>query len=501
MDALDAQGKRYLLTLLSKISPAGISELETDTAILQTILPLPDHRRALEPDILLILGGRGSGKTKFFRLLGMAQGRQALIKKLGSRALADFNQTHWVNSLGRTKQKENRFPLQDSVSQFGAKATALDWRAFWVGLLLGSVLHYVKQDEGKSFSGVLCLDQLNEPLRLRLENHLNEIASWVPLVRDQFEGISALLDEVDERLLQSDQWLFITYDEIDRLTPGFTELVEPICGLLAFWLDRWRRWERIRPKIFLRTDLFSDEFLQFPDAAKLKAHQIRLEWTTPWLYQLLVRSMANVGMEEYLQSIPGLLSTKDPVLGWLPGTDEKLFQQLTEQMIGEYMGANPRRGSTFRWIPHHLQDADGRITPRSFLKLFALAAQREKESFNADQLPEARLLQPLSLQGALIEASKVRIQELCEGYPWLAAITPTLHGLEVPVEKKFLLQAIQDTKWEGEKNPPNHQPESILRYLIQLGIAEERLDTRINVPEIYLYGFGLKRRGGIKRPK
>ena len=34
--------------------------------------------------------------------------------------------------------------------------------------------------------------------------------------------------------------------------------------------------------------------------------------------------------------------------------------------------ANAKKGITYRWIPNHLQDADGRIAPRSFLKLFVL---------------------------------------------------------------------------------------------------------------------------------
>ena len=79
-------------------------------------------------------------------------------------------------------------------------------------------------------------------------------------------------------MLDADEWLFITYDELDRLVSSYSELAAPIRELLAFWLDRWRRWERIRPKIFLRTDLFTEEFLGFPDASKLKSQQITLEW-------------------------------------------------------------------------------------------------------------------------------------------------------------------------------------------------------------------------------
>ena len=41
----------------------------------------------------------------------------------------------------------------------------------------------------------------------------------------------------------------------------------------------------------------------------------------------------------------------------------------------------------------------------------------------------------------------------------------------------------------------------IFDMLLTLGIIMETNDGRVNVPEIYLYGFGLKRKGGIKRKK
>jgi hypothetical protein len=40
-----------------------------------------------------------------------------------------------------------------------------------------------------------------------------------------------------------------------------------------------------------------------------------------------------------------------------------------------------------------------------------------------------------------------------------------------------------------------------LQYLREIGVVELRTDDKVNVPEIYLYGFQLKRRGGIQRPR
>ena len=54
---------------------------------------------------------------------------------------------------------------------------------------------------------------------------------------------------------------------------------------------------------------------------------------------------------------------------------------------------------------------------------------------------------------------------------------------------------------DGRLALPGASPEELLDALKELGIFWETEDGRINVPEIYLHGFGLRRRGGIQRPK
>lgn len=268
------------------------------------------------------------------------------------------------------------------------------------------------------------------------------------------------------------------------------------------WLDRWRRWDRIRPKIFLRADLFREEFLSFPDASKLQAHLVKLEWKYSWLYQLLVKRLANYNneMRVYLKNIPELIIENKIGLGWTATSNEKLFEELIETMIGKYMGANARKGITYRWIPNHLQDASGRIAPRSFLKLFALAAQSRIDKISDDE-QNLILLQPADLQGALMNTSDYRIRELQEEYPWLESLKTNLLGLTAPIEKEIFLERIKSTIWSPEQQPPVTKPEGILQYLLQLGVVESRSDGRINMPEIYLYGFKVKRKGGVKRPQ
>jgi len=45
-------------------------------------------------------------------------------------------------------------------------------------------------------------------------------------------------------------------------------------------------------KDILRTDLFREEFLGFPDASKLQAPDSSW-WKAQWLYQLLIKRLAN----------------------------------------------------------------------------------------------------------------------------------------------------------------------------------------------------------------
>jgi hypothetical protein len=102
-----------------------------------------------------------------------------------------------------------------------------------------------------------------------------------------------------------------------------------------------------------------------------------------------------------------------------------------------------------------------------------------------------------------METSNDRIKELAEEYPWLESLKGSFKNLNVPIPKEKFLEAISKTSWrESTKHqPPSTKPEEILQYLLQLNIVETRLDERINMPEIYLYGFNVKRRGGVKRPK
>ena len=499
---MDLTHRRELLELIAGLAPGlGAAEHESrdEQTFLKNFLPLPDHRRSLEPDILLILGGRGAGKTELFRLLAFPQGLRALSAEQPQTLPFDPVKTSWIPGFGRTHTGSKAFPAPELLSKHLGNADASTLRAFWLGLAVGRLLNAPEQN----LNGGEWTTRLSPDVRNSLQE-TSLISKWLPRSRSRLEEVNDALDKLDTALQQSDRWLFVIYDELDRLLPNYSQLSAPIRELLALWLDRWRRWERIRPKIFLRKDLFREEFLAFPDASKLRGHKVEITWQTASLYRLLVKRMANAGDKIYnyfRRYISAMTFRTTDALGLLPDNKEAGFQALMETMIGPYMGANPQKGITYRWIPNHLQDSSGQIAPRSFLKLFALAAGTRRDK--VDQLSGAALLRPTDLQGALMDTSTDRIRELQEEYPWIEALKSSLKNLEVPVPRVQFLSALNRTRWgpEAERMLPDKSPASVFNYLTDIGVVELRTDGRVNVPEIYLYGFKLKRRGGISRPK
>ena len=505
-EAMNNFDKKRLLESIANIAPRlpnAENESNDESLFLKKIMPVPDYRIALERDCLLVLGGRGVGKTELFRLLANQTGRQTLVKNLNIRGLPPLEETIWIAGFGLTGQQGKNLPSPDTVENQMKDADGIDWQAFWIGLMLGALL-----GEKSRKLNLYWVDKIPEEVQEALvEERLPLLSDWLPLVRQNLEKINYALDRFDKELVESDRWLFVIYDELDRILPLDHQLAAPIRELLAFWLLSWRHWERIRPKIFLRTDLFREDFLGFPDASKLRAHEVRLEWDASWLYRLLVKRLANSGaeMRDYLEElVPNLISDSDSPLGWLASADESRLESAINKMIGKFMGNSPIQGYVYSWIPNHLQDTQSRITPRTFLRLFSLAAERRLEHFDPTALAGSQLLKPSDLQEALIKTSDDRIQELAqEAYPWLEALKTSLKGFNLPIAEATFLEALQNTEWSElpGQQPPSSKPAEVLEYLLQLGIVEISMDRRVNMPKIYMYGFGLTRRGGRKRRK
>lgn len=478
---------------------------ESEENLLRNFLPLRSYSKLADNRTFLITGGRGAGKTELFRILTSCDGLNFVLDELDRKRYTGLKESQFVVGYIANGAESKIFPVSNIFSRWVAGKRNEEVHSLWGGLTCIAVLHAFSKDQETTAIAEKCLGKELTGLML---NHSSELSKWWEAVYSGEEACEAFLNKFDDLLGKKEMQVFLTYDELDRVCGNYTDLFIFIRNLLSFWFVHNNRFTNLKAKIFLRSDLYNSKALEFVDSSKMRSYRLELRWDTVSLYRLLIKRLVNSDSKitfDYLNDIPGLLQKEKNELGCLPGDSEEALQLFVEKIIGKYMGKTAKKGKSYLWVPNHIQDANGEQTPRSFLKCFSFAAAemlRHTDDFSS--LSEEQLLLPVRLQGALAEVSKGRVAELVlEEYQWLQNLIDRLNGKTMLMGRDEFLNYLQPELWPAESRQklPGRDASEILEALAALGIIMEIPKHRINVPEIYLYGFGLKRKGGIKRPK
>lgn len=495
---MTVEEKKTILSVLRE--NVGIEE--SAPIQMKDFLLLPEYKKLQDEQCFLILGERGTGKTCLFNMFSSEEGYRFIMEENDP----FFKLSDLKGSSLKGYDRSGLFATPDILGTelfFDEKAIT----AYWAGSLIIVLSEKLKTVPG--FSNGL-QSQMDASMFQMLSNpdSLLEPSKWVPLLKGGPEAWEKALRWIDLFLDRNHQALYVAYDHLDRISNEYNRLFPFIRALLSFWFTRVTRWRRIRCKIFLRNDLYQNpQMLQFPDASKIKKHQMILSWKPFALYRLLVKRLANHPSPEvlsYLNLIPGLVSGGGMSAGYQPTDDRRVMEAFVNNLIGEYMGKTPKKGTSYSWIPNHLQDANGALAPRPFINCFREAAAYMLENPGAmDDLEGSHLLLPASIQKALISVSEDRVAELTEEYVWLSRLRNMLSGLTMLMDKEEFIDHIDMGAWdENEKATlPEQSAYGLFSVLENLGIVIVTRDNRVNVPEIYLHGFHMKRRGGLKRPK
>lgn len=473
----------------------GSGAAETDQLDATRFLPVTDHLRALEPTARIVLGAKGAGKSGLFRQLTDPQASRRLgeIADRHRVRATPLDRTAWVTGF---TVEGTAFPPPDVLGR-RIKTLGKDFRLAWLALLVRALR---SQELGLPMpsSSVAELGDLTA----------SDVTPAVDRLRDEELAVSthAWLDSVERALIDQDRWLFVVYDDLDVLSPDdWTAVHAGIGELVRFWSLTGRRYQRLQPKLFLRSDIYRRVAVG-PDIGKIALGGIELRWTAGDIYALLVKRMVNSSdaLQQYLGPAKITFDT-DPVFGLIPRErTEGRFAGFAERLVGRFMGAGPRKGYTFRWIPNHLQDGNGLLFPRPAIRLLDAAADFEEQRIRADG--EA-LLHHTSLRGALDEVSEARVRELTEHeyaeFPWMGTLVTTFRqaGYAVPMPRREFERALKEVAWREDATPPTTDPTELAEHLEELGIARRRLDGRFDIGDLYLAGFGLKRKGGVARPQ
>jgi hypothetical protein len=477
---------------------AGSSEALSEQDFLRGLYPMREQAKAFDLDRILIVGGRGAGKTQIFRALLNDEGRAAIARVTGVRLLYDLERALFVEGFAA-----GRFRRADAVQHPSAdvleEAIGGDFktaRKIWLGLSLGRIAAELAESRFESHVAA----ELQE-VRAKVGSP-RALLRWID---EDIERPFRLLDALDTELL-AQRWVgIVTFDALDRAANDWATTEVAIAGLLSLALDLLRRYRALRLKVFLRPDLEEGSASRFPDASKLRGYREELSWGTEDLYRLVHKRMvaqADGGEESfaYLRSL-GMADRfiSDPILGRVPKSLGKEQQEeFMIRLVGRYMGASPSKGYSYRWVPNHLADARKEISPRSFLVAFAEAARWTRESRKHGQKGEAMV--PAALFKGVEAASRQRVDELAEDFAWIRVVRQALSGLEVPCTEEKVIERLAQCQFEGtdRRSLPSTDPRAILAQLARLGVFFASGERRYNAPDLYRVAMAMKRRGGIK---
>jgi hypothetical protein len=420
----------------------------------------PHFARALEPDVSLISGIRGSGKSELCL---------AVHKRLKQPARLAFAFEPGASSGG--------FPDKDTLQSL-LQSEDCNPRLIWKTVFL---------------SGVGCTQLLLLP-------------NW----RERYAWVKEHPDEAARELRvcnfdhqHRNETFVLLFDHFERMADTLPDRIRLLRGVLELMQDL-RAFSMLRVKAFVNTDLLSQPGVSdFPGAARVLGSHVELNWQPADLYGLLYCKLGRTRDPEARQHFQSL--APGGWVGWAwptfppywlgplplmdPGWQQILFGHLHTG------GFTPSAISWFHKLPQDLTDSLGRISPRSFLLAVRTATEHYREGFP--------LVAP-ALQAGILAAARNWKQELSEELPWVYQAMERLKGLWVPLPTTEVFAAWRERGFrspsaeEEGRASTDYDYERTLEQLQQVGVILRMADGRIEVPELYRVGFGLGRRGGFR---
>jgi hypothetical protein len=442
------------------------------------------HRGVLDWRRQLVVGNRGMGKSFWTHALLVPELRARLADTYDHRQLKTAHVEIGFN--GSTKVGAIA-PTTDEISHFHAKGTRPD--LIWRAVLLRAALSILKGDGPASgLSGAIAA----------LEADHNLFASE--------------LSRLDDVLVAERKTLLIVFDALDRLGEDWERIRVLTRALLGLAVNL-QSFSAIRAKIFMRVDQFSDqELFRFPDSSKIRNDHVNLVWRPTELYSLfLFEILRDPSGAPALRDLAKHISAEgalpfDGAEGAAYGEEEQ--GSLVDAVAGKFMGTDKKRGRVYTWVPLHLSDAANTCSPRSFLIAWKKAAEHAPP-------PSELAVDHLGILDGVRSASRSRLSELYEDYPWIQAALEALRRQFVPMSRdqlfelwkaKGVLEAITRAGGGEPKSVPvglvhGNELDALLAAMRNVGVIEERANGKINVPDIFRVDAEILRKGGVAVPR
>ncbi|PPT05712.1 hypothetical protein CKA32_002798 [Geitlerinema sp. FC II] len=473
---------------LPQLKPQILEELnfssgtaEHQQNFLETFVPTDIINRALRPEIPLIRGRKGSGKTAIFRRI-TEDDRRSRVVVMSPNPLKDDR--FWI--LTPEGFKEIDRDLQK---------LSKSWRDFWLLEICISCYSSLNNFLKKNRQSILG-DRLNKLPQETVFSELDFIQYVSELLSLDRLGLLAQdwLQKLDCQLSNNTLLLFdgldTSFGNGDAARKRRTQAIEALLSLVIEFGDSL---QNLRFKILLREDIWRQ--LKFGNKSHFYGRSIVLTWSnrTDFFKIAIKQAVRSNTFKNLVRSTLEYTSIfTNTSLENIDYWSEEQVKQVWNLLVGERMRGG-KSAFTQNWVWNRLTDANEERSPRFLLRLFQEAKEWEtreytQESQNQSKEPNHKtLIRPRALSESLPKVSEAALSALIqEEFTELEPLTDRLKSIgRSPVEAGEL----KDKDLEEQVN--------LAREVGLLSVYEE-IDGRVQrykVPDLYRLGLRMTRSG------
>lgn len=456
-----------------------------NVAQLDEIFAPETHAAALDPRTPIVLGSRGAGKSFWSGVLGKHDTRSAAAEAYPRLGLSKVDVQFGYTGIGGP----NGISADTIDAELSDSCTIDDAKTFWWATILSAAAR--SHDEPKSKP----VDVISTARNLREREYI--------------------LFEHEQRLGSSGKTLLVVYDALDTVARSWPRRRLLTAALLeVVWA--LRAYSFIRPKLFLRPDQIEDDALRFVELPKLRTGAVQLRWTKTDLYGLLFSRLALTPDVEAKEAFVRLLQEvglksegRSAILSrrWSLVSTETDQKRMMAALAGDYMGKGRsayKKGNTYDWPVTHLADSFAEVTPRSFLGMMIAAAKHNPP-------PEMQTLTAEGIRHGLREASKTRVDQLHQEFPWIKGVLAPLAGILLPQDEleifkvwkqtNTLERLLEDARKHGYLPPfpcdEKNEEQELFLALERIGVMFRRKDGRLDMPDLFRVAARLLKKGAL----
>lgn len=479
--------KQSILQSIGRIfhSSTASAEDEFDSydSLKNNFYPLKEYKYIFDHNKFLITGSKGSGKTALFKVLKCKTYAEEMAEYIGV-PTSGMTSTTWLVGLDKTEE----FPMKANFMAIGKTQNIEYYSIYWKLLAVRTLKDIIQ------YYGINNYEYLKDIISCKY----SQIIGYIQKYQNMNEELSELFCELNKHLEEEEKTVIITYDSLDFcIDKEFRGGL--ISELIAFWAENNLRYKNLRTKIFLRNDILKNEVM-LTDKIKLNNYRSNIEWSYDYLLAMIWKRMMEADnslkllMKEALEK-EGYSLSESQLVGIIPRPGEEMNKIMLNVLVGEKMGKG-NKTYTYNWILYRLSDTNSKIVPRSIIKLFSSAARHELQEVDIGNKDGSKIIKPRSLENSVKEVSEDRVTDMSDEYPEYKQVFENLGNYcsIFPTDEDTLHNAL--IKCGIEKN----QLKTVINHLIEIGILKEyqRKKTdpiRYHIPDIYLKGMKLKRRG------